>query len=167
MMEELLARFIFFVVLFCCLPLLLRIASELVQLVFALIAEAFIVVLDVLLRAATQALLIIAAFCFKQLSRGVLFMRILIAELRNPEDDHEHDDHGDDDDEFEEEYIVTPYARAVHLLGLDGEFSQAEFKRAFKRAIKAAHPDQGGTEARARAVTNAREIIRKHHGWAS
>ena len=57
------------------------------------------------------------------------------------------------------------YAEALILLGLEEEFTHKNFKRAYRRAIMAAHPDRGGTKEKAQAVNKARGVINKHKGW--
>jgi len=76
--------------------------------------------------------------------------------------------------EDEEKDPVTPrsdddgggIAAACARLGLpiDG-FGEDDLKRAYREAIKRAHPDQGGSAAETRAVMRARERIRQHFGW--
>lgn len=77
----------------------------------------------------------------------------------------------DDEDEFEEETDQfdprnSRLSKAAELLGLEENGYDAKvMKRAFAQAMKTAHPDHGGTDEAARAVNNARDVIRKHHGW--
>ena len=58
-----------------------------------------------------------------------------------------------------------PYADAMALLSLAPGFTQADLSRAFKRAMKTAHPDAGGSTQMAQAVNAARTLIAKRHGW--
>lgn len=58
-------------------------------------------------------------------------------------------------------------AAACALLGLpESGFTPDDLKRAYRRAIKQAHPDQGGSAADTRAVLNARDRISKHFEWS-
>ena len=58
-----------------------------------------------------------------------------------------------------------PYLLALVLLGLAEKFTQEEFIKAYRRAMMAAHPDAGGSTAKAQAVNAARDLIRKRNGW--
>ena len=57
------------------------------------------------------------------------------------------------------------YADARERLGLGAEFTEDELKQAWKRAIRKAHPDAGGSEWEARAINAARERLARQHGW--
>lgn len=59
-----------------------------------------------------------------------------------------------------------PYQAARHLLGLESGFSRTALSRAYKQAMKHAHPDAGGTTRKAQAVNAARELLMRAHGWA-
>ena len=62
---------------------------------------------------------------------------------------------------------LSGIAEACALLGLpEGGFTPDDLKRAYRRAIKQAHPDQGGSAADTRAILNARDRINKHFGWS-
>tara|TARA_R110000868_G_scaffold37198_3_gene131835 strand:- start:360 stop:545 length:186 start_codon:yes stop_codon:yes gene_type:complete len=57
-------------------------------------------------------------------------------------------------------------ADALLLLGLTPGFKQEDLERAYKRAIRAAHPDAGGSAAQAAAVNVARDLIIQEMGWS-
>lgn len=57
------------------------------------------------------------------------------------------------------------YTEALILLGLQEDFTQKSFKKAYRRAIMSAHPDRGGTKEKAQAVNKARDLINKRKGW--
>lgn len=60
----------------------------------------------------------------------------------------------------------TALQKAEELLGLEsGQYDEKALKRAFAKAMKAAHPDHGGTDEKARAVNHARDVIRRAKGW--
>jgi hypothetical protein len=58
-----------------------------------------------------------------------------------------------------------PYADALACFGLSPRFTQAEFRRAYKQAIRKAHPDVGGSVVQAQAINIARDLIARRHGW--
>lgn len=57
------------------------------------------------------------------------------------------------------------YTEALILLGLQEDFTQKNFKKAYRRAIMSAHPDRGGTKEKAQALNKARDVINKRKGW--
>lgn len=58
-------------------------------------------------------------------------------------------------------------ARACSLLGLSkGAFNKAELGRAYRNAIRKAHPDAGDNPELATRINCARDLIRQHYGWA-
>lgn len=58
-------------------------------------------------------------------------------------------------------------ADACALLGLpEGGFTPDDLKRAYHRAIKRAHPDNGGNAADTMAILRARDRISEHFGWS-
>jgi len=59
-----------------------------------------------------------------------------------------------------------PYQAARGLLGLEPGFNRTALSRAYKQAMKHAHPDVGGTTRKAQAVNAARELLMRAHGWA-
>ena len=68
-------------------------------------------------------------------------------------------------DEEDEAPVRDPYAEALALLGLTVPLTLAELNKAYKRAIRKAHPDAGGSVAAAQAVNLARDEIVRVHGW--
>jgi len=58
-----------------------------------------------------------------------------------------------------------PYRLALILLGLPEQFTAEDLTKAFRRAMLAAHPDAGGSTAKAQAVNAARALIKKRSGW--
>ncbi|TXL75139.1 hypothetical protein FHP25_14740 [Vineibacter terrae] len=58
-----------------------------------------------------------------------------------------------------------PYLEALSLLGLPGDFTRADFNRAYKGAIRKAHPDTGGSKEKAQAVNTARDCVARRRGW--
>ena len=59
-----------------------------------------------------------------------------------------------------------PYQVSLSLLGLEPGFSRAALSRAYKQAMKHAHPDAGGSTRRAQTVNAARDLLLRAHGWA-
>lgn len=56
---------------------------------------------------------------------------------------------------------------ACKLLGLPPEgFTKAQLSRAYRNAMRKAHPDLGGSPSRAKAINIARDLIRTLQGWA-
>ena len=92
------------------------------------------------------------------------FLYFLIAEMLkgSAEDSSEHED----PDELETPGVDALEA-ACALLGLARSFSRDEFKQAYRRAIRATHPDHGGSDEAAQAVNAARELIERHYGWGN
>lgn len=58
------------------------------------------------------------------------------------------------------------YTAALELLGLTPGFTQKALKSAYRVAMRAAHPDAGGSAQAAQAVNGAYELILHAHGWA-
>lgn len=59
----------------------------------------------------------------------------------------------------------NPYEAALMELGLSAVFTEPEFVAAYRRAIRTAHPDAGGSTVRAQRVNSARDLIRARRGW--
>lgn len=106
---------------------------------------------------------------FRLLADALLFIRLLVSEMRSTTtaDDHDHpdaghddhhdehqtDDHGDDDRTF-----------AMRMLGLEPGFSETALTKAYRKAIAAAHPDSpGGSEEAAKQINAARDLLRRSH----
>jgi len=52
------------------------------------------------------------------------------------------------------------------LFGLALIFTREELGRAYKKAIRKAHPDLGGSVEAAQELNVARDLIMSAHGWA-
>ena len=62
---------------------------------------------------------------------------------------------------------INGWEPACQLLGLPVEgFTKAQLSHAYRKAIRKAHPDLGGSPARAKAINIARDLLRKAQGWA-
>ncbi len=60
----------------------------------------------------------------------------------------------------------TPYEAACWFLGLEpNSFDKATFKKAYRSAIRTAHPDAGGDLEHAQTINRSADIIRAAHGW--
>ena len=64
---------------------------------------------------------------------------------------------------FPDEAFVA--ACSLLMLPKDGNFTQEEFKAAFRNLIKKAHPDMGGNPDVALVINDAAAIIRSRKGW--
>lgn len=118
-------------------------------------------------------------WCARQSANGVylgaIFLFCLGYEwLRGPEEAEEEpipEDFGEEEEDPAEEepqqtfVLDLSYFHAVALLGLQNGFTQAELSRAYKEAMKKAHPDAGGSVEAAQAVNAARDLITDHMGW--
>jgi hypothetical protein len=71
----------------------------------------------------------------------------------------------DSDDEAEQVRERDAYASALALFGLAPGFTPDDLGRAYKRAIRKAHPDAGGSLDQAQAVNAARDLIARRMGW--
>jgi hypothetical protein len=83
------------------------------------------------------------------------FMIELLRGARSADDEEPEEPAEEPEDEDEEEL----FAAARTLLGLPEEFSRASLDAAYKRAIRKAHPDAGGSVDAAQAVNIARELL--------
>lgn len=131
--------------------------------VLKLIAGAVAWLIGRSLRAAATAL----RKCGHALHLGLLFLFYLADEWRRgpaEEQDSASEDDGSDDRE-EQPAPRDPYEDALSRLGLAPGFTQLDLKRAYKQAIRLAHPDAGGSAAAAQAVNIARDVIARRHGW--
>ncbi len=62
---------------------------------------------------------------------------------------------------------INDWEPACKLLGLPVEgFTKAQLSRAYRTAMRKAHPDLGGSPSCAKAINIARDLIRKQQGWA-
>lgn len=118
-------------------------------------------------------------YLFKELFRGILWLaQRSWRSVRNVASRAQESGHGpasEDTDEAEDAAedeqpaprpAPDPYQVALGLLGLEPGFSRAALTRAYKQAMKHAHPDAGGSTRRAQAVNAARELLLRAHGWA-
>lgn len=58
------------------------------------------------------------------------------------------------------------FAQAMRLFGLPANFSREDLKRRYRELIRKAHPDAGGSHAKASAINRAHNLIKKRKGWA-
>lgn len=79
-----------------------------------------------------------------------------------PGEEWDDGDAGADEEEAEER---AHYAAALAHFGLAPGFTAADLSRAYKRIIRKAHPDAGGSLEEAQAVNAARDLIARAHGW--
>ncbi|MHC2633953.1 hypothetical protein ACVME5_006636 [Bradyrhizobium liaoningense] len=104
---------------------------------------------------------------------GMLFLFYLVDEWRRgPAEEQDDGTFGDervgDQDDAEDRGGPAPrdpYEDALATLGLNSGFTLSDLKRAYKLAIRFAHPDAGGSAAAAQAVNAARDLIARRHGW--
>jgi hypothetical protein len=106
--------------------------------------------------------------CGHGLHLGLLFLFYLADEWRRGPAE-EQDDGACEDDSYDDREEPPaprdPYEDALSRLGLAPGFTLADLKRAYKHAIRLAHPDAGGSAAAAQAVNAARDLIARRHGW--
>ncbi len=62
---------------------------------------------------------------------------------------------------------ADPFEAALALLGLHPAFTREELVKAYKQAIRRAHPDAGGSVKQAAAINAARDLIMIRKGWAA
>lgn len=58
--------------------------------------------------------------------------------------------------------LATPKMRACAMLGVPLSASRGEIERAYREKMKRAHPDHGGSHARAAALNQARDLLLPH-----
>ena len=106
-----------------------------------------------------EALRLVALFVFylAQESLGV---------VREEEDEYEYEYEYEADSEDEASDIPDALELARARLGLRLGFTREELNRAYKAAIRKAHPDLGGSVKDAQAINNARDVLLRAHGWA-
>ncbi|UEM04745.1 hypothetical protein JL101_004700 [Skermanella rosea] len=68
-------------------------------------------------------------------------------------------------DEPAEPEFLDLYAQAAARLGLPPVFEAAELERAYRQAIRKAHPDAGGSVGDAQEINAARDLIVRARGW--
>jgi hypothetical protein len=62
---------------------------------------------------------------------------------------------------------IDGFVAAAALFGLaaDGSFTNADFKTAYRKRMKEAHPDLSGDAALATKLNEARDLINARKGW--
>ena len=108
--------------------------------------------------------------------RGIHFAALLLyflidEKLRGAQDDQsdeaQEDDYGHSfDDEADEAAAQSDLEAAYMLFGLALIFTREELQRAYKKAIRKAHPDLGGSVEAAQELNVARDLIMSAQGWA-
>ena len=143
------------------LPILLAGLGQLV----AVLAKLFFAALRAILPAAAMGLGLAASFVLLGIVRLVLR---LWAVAREAVRGAAHDGGTGDNRAGPEAATETSgIAEACALLGLPANgFTPDDLKRAYRAAVKQAHPDQGGSAADTRAILSARDRIRDHFGWS-
>jgi hypothetical protein len=103
----------------------------------------------------------------KHFAIGTNFIFCVACEvLRGPgEDAPEEQGEASGAQEEAEEADSRLYAEALALFDLKPGFTEGDLKSAYKRAIRKAHPDAGGSEEDAQTVNVARDLIAAKHGW--
>jgi len=101
----------------------------------------------------------------KQSWRGLLSL-VQAQEPRDGPASQDEDEAKDADEKPQPAPSPDPYQASLGLLGLEPGFSRAALSRAYKQAMKHAHPDAGGSTIKAQAVNAARELLMRAHGWA-
>ena len=69
------------------------------------------------------------------------------------------------DDAAEQARERDAYAQALAFFGLAPGFTADDLSRVYKRAIRKAHPDAGGSLEQAQAINAARDLIARRMGW--
>lgn len=90
-----------------------------------------------------------------------LFLYILLDEWRRGANTDESADAEPD----EEDEAQHAYEAARTLFGLKPAFSRAALDRAYKQAMKRAHPDAGGSTEEAQVINAARDFLMQAEGW--
>lgn len=94
---------------------------------------------------------------------GALFLIFIVEEWwRGPGAEEQEDGHAGGGEQATGE---TRYAAALARFGLPPEFTRADLDRAYKHAIRKAHPDAGGSLAEAQAVNADRDLLMSARGW--
>lgn len=121
-----------------------------------------------MLRHGTIGLLWTVRVTARGLHLGLLFAFYLADEWRRgPQDAGAAEDEFSGEQSADDEISAADaYAQALGLLGLTPGFTQTALKRAYRAAIRKAHPDAGGSAEAAQAINSAYELILQAHGWA-
>lgn len=147
------------------LPLLLLIAEYLVTCLIVAIAAVF----QFIFRTVAVAI----GGTVRWIGTGFLFTWYLILELRaghagdDDEADADHDADAFDDGDLDEDegFLGAQIDEARALFGLGAAYTREELSRAYKRAIRDAHPDRGGTNHDAVRLNVARDLLMTVNGW--
>lgn len=141
---------------------LIPVLFELLGYAIAFLFKCIFAALFLILRGLWIGLLWAGRNAARGIALGALFVSILVQEWRRGGD---HD--AETDEEFEDgDAAGDRYEAARELLGLAPGFTRKAFERAYKAAMKRAHPDVGGNTAQAQEINQARDLIRRVHGWA-
>jgi hypothetical protein len=141
---------------------LLPFVLELLWYALCYVVECFGIALSYLFK----GLFRLIAWLARQGWRGLLFlvMRTRKSMCGTASEDGAADD--DDDEAPAHSAGHDPYHAALSLFGLEPGFSRAALSRAYKQAMRQAHPDAGGSTAKAQTVNAARDLLLRSHGWA-
>lgn len=88
------------------------------------------------------------------------------AQMKDSENEQSREEETESQDH--EEFTTTEndiLVAACVLLGVSATADTNEIKQAYRRAIRAAHPDMGGSVEAAQAVNNAYELITSQRGY--
>ena len=96
-----------------------------------------------------------------------LFGRIFWEEWHRPAEEQGAESGAGNDNANAPQGATDPFESALSLLGLRPGFTRDELNKAYKNAIRRAHPDAGGTTAMAAAINAARDLIMSRMGWAT
>jgi hypothetical protein len=144
---------------------------ELVPEFMSFLLECLWIVLKLLLRSALWLVVytvMLAIWLVRGLRNALVLLFYLVDEWRRgpPEDDEDSTADENSDAEAEEECKASTYEDALKRLGLSPEITRDALKRAYRKAIRAAHPDAGGSARAAQEVNRAYEIVLQWNGWA-
>lgn len=116
-------------------------------------------------KTAVRLPVLIIVLPIRAMADALLFVRLLVTEMRSTAaDDHHHED-ADHDDQHEtpevEDHGDDDKSFAMRMLGLEPGFSETALTKAYRKAIAAAHPDSpGGSEEAAKQINAARDLLR-------
>lgn len=128
--------------------------------------ECFGVALGYLFKGMFRAIGWLAKQSWRGVSQGTLFLAFLAQEWWRGAASEDEGGRIDEDEPAGPFAGQDPYHAALGLLGLAPGFSRPALNRAYKQAMKHAHPDAGGSSRKAQAVNAARELLMRAHGWA-
>lgn len=114
------------------------------------------------IREATNRLLLVGYDGLRLIAYlAIEFVRGLLSGADEEEVDDEDTEQEDDDGAQDE----CTYASACALLGLSERCERDALIKAYRLAIRTAHPDRGGSTQQAQAINKARARIARHNGW--